>query len=194
MSPAGVIRTPSSPVRPARPAGPASRRLSTSFALACLFFIGLAEGASPPRVGDQAPLFTLRDLQGREVALASFRGRPVLLHFWATWCPLCREEMPLLDETARDASGRIAVLGINLGERKDKVAAYVEAERLGFPMLLDGRGKVAARYRVIALPATIVVDAEGRIARVIQMGALNREGLKAILDQLAADGEERSSP
>lgn len=155
---------------------------------------GRAEASPLPRVGDRAPLFALPDLRGREIALASFRGRPVLLHFWATWCPLCRDEMPLLDETARDASDRIAVLGINLGERKDKVAAYVDAERLGFPMLLDGRGKVAARYRVTALPATIVVDAQGRIALVVQMGGLSRDGLKAIVDQLAAGGDAQSPP
>jgi len=158
-----------------------------------LLLIGRAEGA-PPRAGDLAPPFTLRDTHGKEVALESFRGRPVLLHFWATWCPLCREEMPILDEAARGAPERIVVLGINLGERQEKVAAYAEAAHLGFPMLLDGHGKVAARYRVIALPATIVVDDTGRIVRAIEMGALSREGLQEILESLAAGGPKASGP
>lgn len=140
--------------------------------------------ARPPAPGDEAPPFTLEDLDGREVSLVSFRGRPVILHFWATWCPVCREEMPLLDQAARDRPGGLTVLAINLGERRAKVAEYARASGLSFPLLLDGRGKVAARYGVLSLPITILVGPDGRIAGSLTMGSLTRERLAERLDRL----------
>lgn len=134
-----------------------------------------------PAPGDPAPAIALPDLQGREVTLASLRGRAVLVHFWATWCPVCRDELPLLEEAARERSGSLTVLGVNLGEKRDKVAAYAREAGLTFPILLDGRGKVAARYGVLSLPITLVVGPDGQMAEQIVMGALDRDSLGAIL-------------
>jgi len=140
--------------------------------------------ARPPAPGDAAPPFTLDDLDGREVALSSFRGRPLILHFWATWCPVCREEMPILEQAARDSPDGLTVLGINLGERRAKIAEYAQRAGLSFPLLLDGRGKVAARYGVLSLPITILVGPDGRIAGSLTMGSLTRERLAERLDLL----------
>src|SRR5438445_6553903 len=121
---------------------PPRRWCACGIALFALLAAAAAPGlwaASTPAIGDEAPPFTLDDLAGREVSLASFRGRPVILHFWATWCPVCREEMPILEEAARDRPADLTVLGINLAERRDKVAAYARGAGLTFPVLLDSR-------------------------------------------------------
>ncbi|HZI95052.1 MAG TPA: TlpA disulfide reductase family protein, partial [Patescibacteria group bacterium] len=68
---------------------------------------------SRPGTGDPIPPLHLYDLKGHQVLLESFRGKPVLLHFWATWCQHCRTEMPLLEQTARAHAGKLVVLGVN---------------------------------------------------------------------------------
>src|SRR6058998_3537296 len=119
--------------------------------------------AAPPAPGEMARPFTLPDLEDRQVSLSSFRGRLVLLHFWATWCPTCREEMGLLEEAARAHPEKLVILGINLGEKRSRVQGYMKEAGITFPILRDARGKVAAAYDVLSLPITLVVSPEGRI-------------------------------
>jgi len=165
---------------------PASSRIST--VPVCLAVLALAlalpvTARGPLSAGDSAPPFTLRDMSGRAISLDSFRGRPVVLHFWATWCPHCVKEMPLLEEMARAHGERSAILCVNLAEKKKKVAAYLQESHLTLPVLLDARGNVAQAYGVIALPTTIVVGADGRIRGEIAMGSLTREGLEEWLKE-----------
>ncbi len=143
--------------------------------LSCMAIPALARKV---RVGDPAPALSLDDLDGHVMNLSRLRGSVVLLHFWATWCPTCRAEMPLLEEVSRAHAGEVVVLGINLGERKKKVAGYIAAAGLTFPILLDPRGKVASAYDVIALPTTLIVDSHGLLAGDIPMGKLEREELE----------------
>src|SRR5258705_10310029 len=100
--------------------------------------------------GGPAPPITLQDLDGKAVATSDFRGRPVLVHFWATWCTACVREMSLIEEFSRAHDGRIVVLGVNLGERRKIVASYVRQQGLTFPILLDTRGKAASAFGVTA--------------------------------------------
>ena len=137
--------------------------------------------AKIPAPGEPVFEFTLPDLQGNQVALSSFRGRLVLVHFWATWCPVCLDEMSVLEEAAQAHPGALAVVGINLGEKPAKVMAYARRTGITFPILLDARGKVAARYGVLSLPITLVVGPDGQMAEQIVMGALDRDSLGAIL-------------
>jgi len=146
-----------------------------------LLFAGSASASGPPAPGEPARPFTLPDLDGRPVTLSSFKGRLVLLHFWATWCPTCREEMTLLEETARAHPDRLVILGVNLGEKRSKVAAYVKQTGITFPVLLDGRGKVASAYGVLSLPISLVIGPDGRVEGDVRMGSLDREGLDGIL-------------
>ncbi len=143
--------------------------------------VGAAKG---PAIGEPAPPFTLPDLEGRPVSLASFRGRVVILHFWATWCPVCRDEMPILEEAARARAAGLAVLGINLGEKKDRVAAYVRKQGIAFPVLLDARGKVASAYGVLSLPITLIIDRDGRLVEAVRMGSLSRADLEERLGRV----------
>ena len=160
------------------------RRCTVLFCLilgAGLFLAGPASASRPPEPGEPARPFTLSDLEGRPVTLSSFKGRLVLLHFWATWCPTCREEMTILEEGARAHPETLVILGVNLGEKRSKVATYVKESRITFPILLDARGKVAAAYGVLSLPITLVIGADGRVAEQVLMGSLDRDGLERIL-------------
>jgi peroxiredoxin len=152
-----------------------------------LLLASAAFAASPPGAGEPARPFTLPDLEGRPVSLSSFGGRLVLLHFWATWCPTCREEMTILDQAARAHAGKVVILGVNLGEKRATVASYVEKTGLTFPILLDTRGKVASAYGVLSLPITLVISPDGRVAERVRMGSLDREGIDAILRRHPSD-------
>lgn len=97
--------------------------------------------------------------------LSDYRGKPVLLNFWATWCESCREEMPALQELSRRlASKGAVVLGVSLDEEAPPVRAFVKTHRLTFQLAIADR-KVVADYAVRGLPTTYLIDAQGRIAR-----------------------------
>src|SRR5262245_30074922 len=139
--------------------------------------------AEDPKIGAHAPEITLENLKGETVQLSSLRGKTVVLHFWATWCPHCLSEMPLLQEAGRDLAARgTQVLAVNLGEPRRKVERYAREHQLDLPILLDARGKAAQAFGVVGLPATVVVDAGGRIAGQIDMGSLSRESLNKLLE------------
>src|SRR5215468_2711425 len=110
------------------------------------------------------PPFLLSDLNGQVVSTAAWRGKVVLLNFWATWCPPCREEIPALDALARELGPKgLTVLGVNFKESRPQIDAFVRERRLGFPMLLDADGLVSERYQVFALPVSVLVDRRGML-------------------------------
>jgi len=156
--------------------------------------LALAAIAPVIRAGSEvrgpAPSISLRDTSGKKISLVDFRGKPVLVHFWATWCEACRREMPLLEEFARAHAGKATVLGINLGERRKLVSTYVVEHNLTIPILLDTRGKAAARYGVTALPATFLVDADGAVVADLSGAPLQSEELDKRLKPLLAPGTE----
>src|SRR5215467_5171192 len=108
--------------------------------------------------------FALRDLSGNTVTLGSYRGSPVLLNFWATWCGPCREEMPSMERLHRQLGGQgLTLLAINQKESVAKVANFMKSYGLTFPALLDMDGRVSSAYRVWGLPTTYLIDAAGRL-------------------------------
>ncbi len=112
-----------------------------------------------------APDFTLRDLDGKTVRLADFRGQVLVVNFWATWCPPCRKEMPSIERGARwleRFGGRF--IAINMGEKPEAVRRYLEKQPLELRILLDPGGVTAGDWGVQGLPVTFVVDPQGRIA------------------------------
>ena len=148
---------------------------------AWFLFASLTFASGPPAPGETARPFTLPDIDGRQVSLSSFKGRLVLLHFWATWCPTCREEMTILEEAARAHTDSLVILGVNLGEKRATVASYVEKTGITFPILLDTRGKVASAYGVLSLPITLAIGPDGKVVEKVLMGSLDRDGIDAIL-------------
>lgn len=111
-----------------------------------------------------APEFSLPGTNGRMYRLADYRGKPLILNFWATWCPSCLAEMPSL-QRAHDALARdgIPVIAINVGEDAEMVVEFVQQMPVQFPLPLDQNSAIARSYPLIGLPTTFVIDAEGRL-------------------------------
>jgi len=146
-----------------------------------------AGAGSAPIPGATAPDFTLRQLEGGEVRLSDYRGRPFLINFWASWCTPCRIEMPELVKTyeAHRDQGFV-ILGVNLTylDSLPDVEAFVEEFHMSFPVLLDEQGLVAERlYRMRGLPMSVFVNRVGVIVR-IQYGALSGSQLEDYLKEI----------
>jgi peroxiredoxin len=132
------------------------------------FIFLTAEAPSPwdidGMVGKKAPNFTLRDLNGRNVALSSFRGRAVLINFWATWCPSCRSEMADLDRLGKDLKDKgLVVVGVSIDRSADYVKDYLEKHRVDFLLLMDPESKVSRQFKVFSLPTSFILDRNGSI-------------------------------
>ena len=112
----------------------------------------------------------------------------VLLNFWATWCVPCREEMPALETLSRELGPKgLAVVGVNFKEPRGEVEAFVREHALRFPMLLDADGRTGQLYQVFALPATFVVDRQGRlVGTVLGIRDWVGPGARAYLGRLLA--------
>jgi peroxiredoxin len=116
------------------------------------------------RVGDRAPAFELTDLDGNWVKLDDYKGQVVLLNFWAVWCGPCRTEFPVIQQVyERYKTQGFVVLAVNIQESEERIAEFANETGLTFPVLLDRRGQVSARYRVRGLPTSLLVDREGMI-------------------------------
>jgi len=114
------------------------------------------------------PTFSLPNTAGADVALESARGRVVLVHFFATWCEPCREELPALNRLAARASGTVRVLAIAVADADQRVRRFVENTPADFPILLDRDRAVAKEWKVVTLPTTFVLDAELRPRFVVE--------------------------
>lgn len=138
-------------------------------ALLCLLAWGLpmagAEEQTLPSVPERAaPEFTLRDMDGERHSLADYRGKVVVLNFWATWCPPCREEMPSMERAREALEGEpIEIVAINVGEDEDTIFTFTADYPVNFPLLLDEAADVIEDYGVVGLPTTFVIGPSGRI-------------------------------
>jgi cytochrome c biogenesis protein CcmG/thiol:disulfide interchange protein DsbE len=132
-------------------------------------------GAQAPRVGQPAADFQITSPDGRPLSLAQFKGRPVWINFWASWCAPCRAEFPDMDAVYRKHQDRgLVLLAISYAEQPAEVAAYIERAQPAFTIGVDPAGTVAGQYRVLGLPTHVFVDAEG-IVRDIRVGPMNQE-------------------
>ncbi|MFQ5855597.1 MAG: TlpA family protein disulfide reductase [Anaerolineae bacterium] len=140
-----------------------------------------------PTVGDPAPDFTLKNLEGEEVSLSDFKGRPVLINFWATWCPPCRFEMPAIQKMyAKYQDEGFVVLAVDVEESISAVKRYIEQGGYTFTVLLDYKGEVSnGPYRVRAFPTSYFVDRESKIA-VAHRGMVTEPMLQQYMDRVLA--------
>lgn len=147
--------------------------------------VSVTSGLAAGQVGEPAPDFTLRTLDGKKVSLRDFRGNTVLINFWATWCPPCRVEMPAIQAVYEEKKGQgFVVLAVNLQEESAVAARFAEEFRLTFPILLDERGQVAALYQLRGLPTSYFVDGAG-VVRALRVGDMNRSFIEARLKDLS---------
>ncbi len=115
-------------------------------------------------LGKEAPDFTLKDLNGRDVSLRDLRGRVLLLNFWATWCPPCVEEIPALNRLRRGFQGRdFEIVGISTDRSVSTIKEFMETNPIEYLVLHDGDIKVSRIYNVFSIPTTFLIDRNGRI-------------------------------
>ncbi|TEU01264.1 MAG: TlpA family protein disulfide reductase [Anaerolineales bacterium] len=146
--------------------------------------IGTVVSKIAPEIGAQAPDFALRDLGGNEIRLSDYRGRTVLLTFWATWCGPCRLEMPAFESRYQELKDDgFIVLGLNFDEPVEDVRAFRDELGLSFPLLLDPGGSVQRLYRIRGYPSSIFVDPQG-VVRVVHIGLITEGQLRDYLVEL----------
>jgi len=118
-----------------------------------------------PHVGAVAPAFTLRRLDGAgKVSLDSYRGHPVVLNFWASWCNPCKSEAAVLERDWMSYQRRgVVFLGVDYHDLASDARRFVDAHSLTFPMLRDGSGRVTGRYGIDQVPETYVLNRQGRV-------------------------------
>lgn len=134
--------------------------------LALLLALALPASAQElkPWTGGATPALELSDMQGAKHRLADYRGKVVLVNFWATWCVPCRDEMPSIERLRSSLDNRrFAVLAVNLAEPESRIQKFLDAVRLNFPVLLDRDAKIARAWQAKMLPATYIVGPDGRI-------------------------------
>jgi thiol-disulfide isomerase/thioredoxin len=124
------------------------------------------------QIDQTAPDFDLVNLDGETVSLSGFRGKPVVVNFWATWCPPCREEMPLIQAFAEQHAEELIVLAVNAGEDESIVRNYVEETGLDLNFLIDSTSSVSSLYRVLGFPTTVFIDEDG-ILQATHIGELD---------------------
>ena len=116
-------------------------------------------------VGKPAPDFTLKGLDGKPVHLAALKGKPVVLDFWATWCPSCIKLLPRVQKLHREMGGRVIVLGVN-DEEPAKIKAFLDENNLTVPQVMDSADEAGKAYSVGIIPFTVFIDKNGTIKAV----------------------------
>ena len=139
----------------------------------------------------ESPGFTTEDATGNRVDSTSFRGKVVVLNFWATWCPPCRLEMPAMERLYQEFRGRgLVIVAVNFMESRELVQAFAEEQKLTYPMLLDSRAEIAERYGVMRLPETVLIGREGEvIAKTIGYKEWYKEDVRELVADLLDDGK-----
>ena len=150
-----------------------------------------------PWTGGATPPLSLQDLDGRPHRLEDYRGKVVLINFWATWCGPCREEMPSMNNLRASLAGRpFVVLAVNLAEPEARIRRFMEEVPLDFLILLDRDTAVAKAWKARILPASFLVGADGRI-RYSVLGEIDWSQArvrKAILEMLPPSNRPATQP
>lgn len=136
-----------------------------------------------PSVGNPAPDFELENLDGETIRLSNFRGKPVAINFWATWCSPCVFELPIFQKHYIKNKNGIEILAVNNQESTQIVKPFVEELGLTFEILLDQDADINRLYQVIGLPTTYFIDKEG-IIRIKHVGVLEEDQFLSYLEQI----------
>jgi len=154
----------------------------------------LGMGVRPPVIGSPAPDFQLTDLQGKTQRLSQYRGKVVLLNFWATWCKPCIKEMPAMQNAYDDLREQgFTVLAINELEDKERVRKHIARHEHTFQVLMDEDNEVANMYGVVGLPVTVFIDQTGHIQEFVKGGLLTEDLIHKTVNQLLANTSSLST-
>ena len=143
-------------------------------------------GDQPPEVGEPAPDFALANARDPErvVRLSDFRGTPIVLNWYASWCGPCRREIPDFQKAYNALDGEVVFIGVNLQEDPERAVGLLDVFVAKYPALLDVDGEVAAHYRLLGMPTTFFIDADG-IVRASGAGLITEE---VLVEELARIG------
>lgn len=131
--------------------------------------VDIASGSTAPTEGKAAPDFELTSSDGQTVRLSDYRGKKVILNFWATWCPPCKAEMPHMQkfhEANKDKG--IEILAVNLtsiDKGEESVQSFIEEFGLTFPIPMDRNGKIGSQYQAVTIPTSYIIDTEGIVQK-----------------------------
>lgn len=157
----------------------------TALFLSTLVGSASAMGSRPPAAGMPAAGFSLTDLQGKAHSLEQYRGKVVLVNFWATWCKPCTSEMPAMQtvyDQLRDKD--FVVLAVNELEDEAKVREHIQQYKHTFPVLLDRENRVANQYGVFGLPVSVFIDQHGVVQEYIKGGLLTEGKIQEIVGRI----------
>lgn len=118
----------------------------------------------PVKGQPQAPDFELKDIDGKMHRLSDYRGKVVIVNFWATWCPPCRFELPSMEKLWENTQDEgVIMLAVDLGEDEDTIFSFTSDYPVSFPLLMDRDSSVTKKYSVLGIPTSFVIDPQGRI-------------------------------
>ncbi len=138
-----------------------------------------------PVPGHPAPDFELISTDGETIRLSDFKGTPVIVNFWATWCGPCRAEFPDFQRAAVDNADQLVIIGVNntSADQVELVPAFLEEFGITFPVVLDEDGSTAKAYRILGLPTTIFIDSSGVVDEVFT-GPINKAYIESKIEKL----------
>ncbi len=166
-------------------------RWSVLFCVALLVGVAAAGATTPPKDRKPAPEIALKDANGATVRLSSLRGKVVLLDFWATWCGGCKVEIPWFMDFQQSLGPKgLAVLGVSMDDGWDVLRPWLQQHKFNYPVVLGDEHTAGLYGGVDALPMTLLIDREGRIASV-HTGLGSREGFRNEIAELLEEGPGR---
>ncbi|WP_233548109.1 TlpA disulfide reductase family protein [Rummeliibacillus sp. POC4] len=143
------------------------------------------ENESGLKVGQTAPDFTLKTLDGKEAKLSDYRGKKVILNFWATWCPPCKAEIPHMEKYYKKSAkdDNVEILAVNLKKSdkdEDYIKDFVKSYDMTYPVLLDTDGEQQEQYQIVTIPTTYFIDTKGKIQTTIT-GPMDQKKMSDII-------------
>lgn len=155
---------------------------------AVVYGVTYSSGGASDRIADQGPAhqFALPSVAdaNRTVALSSFRGHPIVLNFWGSWCAPCQQEMPVLAAAAHREGTRVTFLGVDLEDTRNGAQAMLTRYAVSYPSVFDPNDTLAAPYQVVGSPTTVFIDSKGDVVGRVQ-GALTASRLDWWLSHLS---------
>lgn len=160
-----------------------------AIAVVSLILLACAGDREKPSIFLEANDFTLPALSGDTITLSKFKGKVVILDFWATWCPPCRAKIPALVELQEEYRERgLQILGVSIDRDKETLKDFYKEHGINYPVLMDD-GEVAKRFGVTAIPTTYIIDREGTLVKKY-VGPREKEVFRNDIEPLIGDSKQ----
>jgi len=139
-------------------------------------------------ISQYAPDFTLKTLEGKKVKLSDYRGKKIILNFWTTWCPPCKEEIPQMEKYYKSLNKKdnVEILAVNLtsaDKSKEYIKEFAESYDITYPILLDKKGEQQKQYEIVNIPTTYFINEKGQIKQIIK-GPMDRKMMEYAMSSL----------